>query len=151
MKSIFWLLAASLVLISKAALANLTVDNDYARATPPHANNSAAFMVIHNSNKKEVNLIAASSNIAERVELHTHLMEDGVMKMRQVKQISIPAGSQRELQPGGYHIMFLGLKQPLKEDERVPLRLYFDNGEEITLDTPIKKITMHNKIKHTNH
>ncbi|MFT6984680.1 MAG: copper(I)-binding protein [Psychromonas sp.] len=143
MKSILSLLIAGFLFISNTAFANLTIENAYVRATPPHAKNSAAFMVIHNSNKEEVKLIAASSDIAQRVELHNHLMQDGLMKMRQVKQISIKAKNKTALQPGSYHVMFFELKQPLKDGESVALKLYFDNGEEITVDAPIKKITMH--------
>ena len=132
--------------ICNAALATpLTIDNAYVRATPPHAKNSAAFMVINNGDTKEIKLVAASSDIAERVELHNHVMEDGLMKMRQVEQISIKAENKTALQPGGYHVMFIGLKQALKDGESVTVKLYFDNGEEIIVDAPIKQIKMHKK------
>ena len=133
----------SLLISNSASASPLKIDNAYVRATPPHAKNSAAFMMINNSGTQEIKLIAASSDIAARVELHNHLMQDGLMKMRQVEQISIKAENKTELQPGSYHIMFFELKQPLKDGESVALKLYFDNGEEITIDAPIKKITMH--------
>ncbi|MCG6200258.1 copper chaperone PCu(A)C [Psychromonas antarctica] len=140
MKSIILLLLASTLFISNSAFANLlAVDKGFARATPPHAKNGAAFMMIHNAAKNDINLIAASSDIAERVELHNHVMQDGLMKMRQVKQISIPAGGQQKLQPGGYHIMFLHLKQQLKDGESVAIQLHFDNGEILSVTLPIKK------------
>ena len=149
MKLINRILILASLLISNSLLANtLTVDNAYVRATPPHAQNSAAFMVISNSSKQNINLVSASSDIAERVELHTHIMQDGLMKMRQVAQIEIEAGKQAILQPGGLHIMFIGLKKDLKEKESVTVKLFFDNGEEMTINAPIKKITMHKK--HTN-
>ena len=138
------LLFSGLLLISTQVFANsITVDDAYVRATPPNSKNSAAFMVIKNVGEKEIKLIAASSNIADRVELHTHLNEDGMMKMRQVEEVIIKAEDSAALQPGGYHVMFLNLKQPLKEGGSVSLSLYFDNGDQITLDAPIKKINMH--------
>lgn len=143
MKTFISLFTAALLLVSSQLFAApLTVENIYIRATPPHSKNSAAFMVIKNSDKKEIKLIAADSNIADRVELHEHVMDNGLMKMRQVKDIIIKPESSVKLQPGGYHVMFLNLKQPLKEGESVKLSLSFDNGQQLTFDAPIKKITM---------
>lgn len=143
MKTFSSLFFTGLLLLSTQVSANLlTVEDAYVRATPPNSKNSAAFMVIKNTDKKEVKLIAAASDIADRVELHTHINEDGMMKMRQVEEIIIEAENTVSLQPGGYHVMFLNLKQPLKEGQSVALSLYFDNGEQIRLDAPIKKIKM---------
>ncbi|WP_028863225.1 copper chaperone PCu(A)C [Psychromonas aquimarina] len=138
-------LSAGLLCSSMAFASQLTVDNAYIRATPPHAKNSAAFMVINNAQDREVQLVAVSSDIAERVELHNHIMEDGLMKMREVEQISIAQQGQAELQPGGLHVMFLGLKEELQEGQSVTLSLYFNNGEQIIIDAPVKKIKMHKK------
>ena len=135
------ILFTSLLFLSNAALADpISVERAYVRATPPHTTNSAAFMVIHNTLKKDIKLIAASSDAAERVELHQHIHEDGMMKMRQVEEITIQAEQQVTLQPGGYHVMLFGLKQALKDGDLLQFSLYFDNGEKITLDAPIKKI-----------
>ncbi|MGB5446214.1 MAG: copper chaperone PCu(A)C [Psychromonas sp.] len=144
MKTFTSLLFTGLLLLSTQAFANLlTVEDAYVRATPPNSKNSAAFMVIKNTDIKEVKLIAAKSDIADRVELHTHINEDGMMKMRQVAEIIIKAEDAVLLQPGGYHVMFLNLKQPLKEGQSVAISLYFDNGEQIDIKAPIKKIGMH--------
>lgn len=134
---------------SHCALANeLTIKDAYVRATPPHAQNSAAFMIIKNSTSEKQKLISAKSDIAARVELHNHILQDGLMKMRQVDQITIEAGAEQALQPGSYHIMFIGLKQPLVDGESVQLQLHFDNGEAITINAQIKKITMNNNKTH---
>ncbi|WP_354625415.1 copper chaperone PCu(A)C [Psychromonas sp. MME2] len=144
MKIFNYALILASLLLSNTLLANtLTVDNAYVRATPPHAQNSAAFMVISNSSEQNINLVSASSDIAERVELHTHIMQDGLMKMRQVAKIEVPAKQQAILQPGGLHIMFIGLKEDLKENKSVIVKLLFDNGEEMTINAPIKKTVMH--------
>jgi copper(I)-binding protein len=141
MKKSLAILFTSLMFISNFALANsIIIENAYVRATPPHTKNSAAFMVIHNSLNKEIKLVSASSEIAQRVELHEHIHEDGMMKMRQVEAIRIQSEQEVALKPGGYHVMFLGLKEALKEGSSVQLSLYFDNGDKITIDAPIKKI-----------
>ena len=126
-----------------------SIENAYVRATPPHSKNSAAFMKIHNNSGLTQKLIAASSDVAERVELHSHIMSDGMMKMRQVDAIEVIANDTAILRPGSFHVMFLGLKSPLVEGASVKIKLYFDNGDEIIIDAPIKKITTQKKMKHT--
>ncbi|MFT4836049.1 MAG: copper(I)-binding protein [Psychromonas sp.] len=144
MKTFIALLTSGLLLLSTQLFASpLIVEDLYIRATPPNSKNSAAFMVIRNAHKKEVKLIKAGSDIADRVELHQHIMDNGLMKMRQVKEIIIKAESSIALQPGGYHVMFLNLKQPLKDGGSVTLSLSFDNGQQLIFDAPIKKITIH--------
>jgi len=123
---------------------DLTVSEQYLRATPPHAKNSAAFLTITNHTNNTIKLIAATSDIAKRVELHSHIKQDGMMKMRQVEAVQITANSSTSLQPGGYHIMFLGLNNNLFEGQSVKVTLYFDNGNELNIDAPVKKINSNN-------
>lgn len=144
-------LTCTLLLSSLTQASTLTIEDAYVRATPPHTANSAAFMQIHNSSDTAIELVSASSDIAERVELHSHIMSDGMMKMRQVESIMIDANASAELRPGSFHVMFLGLKSPLSEGNTINLKLYFNNGDEIVIDAPIKKITMQKKtMKHTH-
>ena len=148
MKHLFTLLF-SLILTANSVASELMVSGQYVRATPPHTKNSAAFLSISNHANKTIKLIAASSDIADRVELHNHIKEDGMMKMRQVKEVVIEANSSVTLQPGGYHVMFLGLKNDLKEGQIVNITLYFNNGDEININAPVQKISMsHEKMHH---
>jgi periplasmic copper chaperone A len=142
------LLTATLLLSSLANATTFTIEDAYVRATPPHAQNSVAFMQINNNSEKSLKLVSASSDIAERVELHSHTMNDGIMKMRQIDDVAINANAQVELRPGSFHIMFFGLKSALVEGDTVKLKLYFNNGDEIIVDAPVKKITMQTKHKH---
>ncbi|MCP5077922.1 MAG: copper chaperone PCu(A)C [Psychromonas sp.] len=144
------LLTSTLLFSSLSNAATFNIEDAFVRATPPHTVNSAAFMKISNSSDKPLALVAASSDIAERVELHSHTMSDGMMKMRQIDEVTIDANATVELKPGSFHIMFFGLKAPLVEGEDVKLKLHFNNGDEIVVDAPIKKITMKKKMKH-NH
>ncbi|PKG39500.1 copper chaperone PCu(A)C [Psychromonas sp. Urea-02u-13] len=143
-------LTTTLLLSCLANATTFSVEDAYIRATPPHTQNTAAFMHINNNSDKSLKLVAASSDIAERVELHSHTMSDGMMKMRQVDDIAINANAYTELRPGSFHVMFFDLKAPLAEGTTIKLKLYFDNGDEIIVDAPVKKITMQTKIKH-NH
>ena len=83
-------------------------------------------------------LIGGSSPVAEKAELHTHIMEGGVAKMRPVDAIEVAAGTPTVLEPGGLHLMLIGLNQKLEEGATMPLTLVFENAGEVTLEVPIK-------------
>jgi copper(I)-binding protein len=141
------LFLAGVMGVSQAAdNATVEVTNAYARAVPPSAPNSAAFMLITNHGDSERHLVAAESDVSEVTELHNHINDNGVMRMRQVPRITAPAKGSVELKPGSYHVMLIGLKQPLKEGDAVNLKLKFDDGSEQQLAIKAKKM-MH-KMKH---
>ncbi|MCF7352632.1 copper chaperone PCu(A)C [Vibrio sp. CK2-1] len=135
-------LILSSLLISGSAFAHdgLKYDEPYARATPPNAVNSAVFMTIENHMKVERALVSASTDVAEKTELHTVEKEGDLMKMRQVDRITLPAEGEVVLKPGSYHIMLLGVKQPLVEGETISVNLSYANGETETLEVPVKKV-----------
>lgn len=125
--------------MSQATADDITIDHPWSRATAPNAPNGAAFMTIRNSSSTPARLVSASTGRAERVELHTHRMEDGLMKMRQVEGIEIPAHGAAELKPGGLHVMMFGLKTPLVEGEAFPVELRFENGATRTVEVKVMK------------
>jgi copper(I)-binding protein len=135
--------------VAEKAMAPAIVEAPYARAVPPETPASAAFMLIKNPGDDTRKLVKASSPVAAVVELHTHEMKNGMMQMRQVESITIPAQGQTELKPGGYHIMLIQLQQALVVGENIPLTVEFDDGSTQTLDVPVQEINpmMHN-MKH---
>jgi hypothetical protein len=136
------LLAASL-LFSLGALAatadQVSVDNPYIRLAPPSAPTTGAFMVIRNGGDKDIKVLKADNPASRFTELHTHLNEGGVMKMRQVPAIDIKARGEAVLQPGGLHVMLIDLKAPLKEGDVVPITLSFDDGSSKTVDAKVAR------------
>jgi hypothetical protein len=100
--------------------------------------NSAAYMVLMNESDTADTLIRASTDIAETVELHTVIMEDGVMMMRPVTQIDVPASGETELRPGGLHVMLLGITQDLEEGDTVDLTLTFENAGDVSISAPVR-------------
>ncbi|MEL0660200.1 copper chaperone PCu(A)C [Psychromonas arctica] len=150
MKQLTFLICTLLLSINSFA-SELDISEQHIRATPPHAKNSAAFFTITNNTNKNVNLVAVQSDIAEQIQIHTNINEDGLMKMRQVDTIMIKANSSTSLQPGGYHVMFIGLKNSLTEGQSVDLMLYFDNGEQIKVNTPVQKINPSHKMSEHKH
>lgn len=130
----------TLVTISTLFASSVEVEDSYVRATPPNLPNSAAFMTLKNDSNEDISIIKASSNVSKFVELHTHDMKDGVMKMYQIPKIDISANSQTVLKPGGLHIMFIGLHKPLKAGEEVVFTLEFSNGNTKTITAPVKTV-----------
>lgn len=105
----------------------LEVAGAYSFATAPAQKNGAAFMALQNTGKVDVILTGASSSVAEKVELHTMSMEDGVMQMRPVDQFVIPAGGTLVMAPQSHHIMLIGLKSPLRVGDSFSIQLRFSN------------------------
>ena len=134
------LLIAAFPLLSLAADSALRIADPYVRLVPPNAPASAAFMVISNSGSAPRQLLKAQSPVAKTVELHTHVADHGVMKMRPVASIAVDAKGQVELKPGSYHIMLIDLKQPLNEGDSVPITLIFDDGSSQQIAAPVRRI-----------
>ncbi|MBK8174756.1 MAG: copper chaperone PCu(A)C [Rhodospirillales bacterium] len=134
--------AASTVLLgllsTGAFAADITVEDAFARASAGMVQTGAAFMTLKNSGSVDDKLIAAHSPVATQVELHTHIKDGEVMRMRPVPSIDVPAGGSATLQPGGLHIMLIGLKAPLKQGEQFPLTLSFAKAGEMTIEVPVK-------------
>ena len=134
------LLAAGLM-VSLGALAgaadSVTVQDPYVRLAPPNAPATGAFMVIRNGGDKDVKVIKASNPASKVTELHTHLNEGGVMKMRPVPAIEVKAKGEAVLKPGGLHVMLIDLKAPMKEGDVVPITLGFDDGSSKQVDAKV--------------
>ena len=138
------LLAAGLM-VSLGALAgaadSVTVQDPYVRLAPPNAPATGAFMVIRNGGDKDVKVIKASNPASKVTELHTHLNEGGVMKMRPVPAIEVKAKGEAVLKPGGLHVMLIDLKAPMKEGDVVPSTLGFDDGSSKPVDAKVVRPT----------
>lgn len=104
----------------------------------PGSANGAVYVTITNVGKEADALVSVSSDAAQTVELHEVKNEGGVMKMRPVQKIDLPAGGKIEMKPGGYHVMLLGLKRDLKPDEKVPVTLKFERAGEIRADAAVR-------------
>jgi copper(I)-binding protein len=127
------------VLSSVAAYAgDIIVVDPFARASAGSVNVGAAFMTLKNSGAAADALVAAESPVAARTELHTHIRDGEVMRMRQVSLIDVPAGESVDLRPGGAHIMLIDLKEPLKQGETFPLTLTFAKAGTVTVQVPVK-------------
>ena len=116
------------------------VHDAYVRATPPGQPNAAAYLVLRNDAQRDIRLVSVKADVAEVAEPHSHAMDGGMMKMRRVEHIDVPAGGEIVLQPGGLHIMLMGLVKQLKPGEYVSLEFHFDNGQKQSMRVPVKMI-----------
>ncbi|PLX37353.1 MAG: hypothetical protein C0605_07620 [Hyphomicrobiales bacterium] len=134
------ILTALLCFFSQMALAGaITVNDGWARASIGKARAGIAYLTVQNGGDSADRLIDAAGDVAHKVELHTHIMKDDVMMMRQVESIEVPAGGKAELKPGSYHVMLIGLKAPLKEGESFPLTLTFEKAGPVRIMIHIQK------------
>lgn len=133
------LFAGALAALPTLTLAQMQVEDPYARAASPMAISGAAFMAVTNPTDTDDRIVAATSDVAERVELHTHIQNsDGVMQMVHLEDgIPLPAGETVLLQRGGLHVMFLGLRQPFNDGDEITVTLEFDHAEPLTVTIPV--------------
>ncbi|AIV07810.1 MULTISPECIES: copper chaperone PCu(A)C [Vibrio] len=145
-------LALSALLLSPLAQANLNVmpHEPYARAMAPGAVTSAVFVTFANRSQEDINIVAAETPAAGKVELHDVIKEGDVMKMRQVDHITLAAKETTELKPGSLHIMLFDLKKPLNEGDEIEVTVTYDNDQKQSFTAPVKKV-MAGMKKHEHH
>ncbi|MGI9318505.1 MAG: copper chaperone PCu(A)C [bacterium] len=108
---------------------SLMVGDPWSRPLPEVSINGAAYLSVHNQGAMDDQLIGAETEIAGRVEIHTHVNEDGLMKMIHLEQgVKLPAGEMVNFQPGGLHVMLLGLTSPLTAGKEYMLTLVFETA-----------------------
>jgi len=127
---------AATVLVAPAAIAQITVTEPWVRGTVASQKVTGAFMKLET--KQPVSLISASSPVAGITEIHEMAMEKDVMKMRQIARLAVAPGKPAELKPGGYHVMLLDLKQPLKAGDSVPITLTFEKADKSKQTVEVK-------------
>lgn len=126
----------------------LDVADAYAFATAKTQKNGAVFLSVHNGLEDDF-LVSAESDVAERIELHTHTMEAGVMMMREVERFDLPANGKLSLKPMGDHIMLLGLKNQLNVGETFEMTLNFKNHP--PMKTLVTIVAPGTTLEHKNH
>ena len=155
-----YLIAAGLILLFISGCTNkapehhhhtgIRVYDAWVRAVPPNMKMTAAYMSFHNHSKMEDALLSAETPIAGVVETHTVEENKGVMSMKPVDSIPVPANGMQELKPGGFHLMLIQLKQVPKMGETVSLVLNFKHAGRVEVSAPVKESPMKN-LKHIGH
>ncbi|MYM26452.1 copper chaperone PCu(A)C [Duganella sp. FT135W] len=135
-------LLSLMLLAALPALAQVTVSEPWVRATVAAQKATGAFMTL--TSTQPVTLVGVSSPAAGVVEVHEMKMENDMMRMRQLPSLPLPAGQPVKLAPGGYHLMLLDLKQPLKDGDKVALTLEIEDAKKVrstvVVDAPVKPL-----------
>jgi copper(I)-binding protein len=144
MKNPWFFLSAALLVLPALAQdhekGDIQVRHAWSRATPSGASIGVGYMEIHNRGKQADRLVAATTPVAKRVELHITQREGDVMRMRQVESYEIPARARFALRPGASHLMLFELARPLKQGERFPMTLRFERAGEIEIELEVQEI-----------
>jgi copper(I)-binding protein len=115
----------------------IEIENTWAR--PSATANGAIYLEIDNKGDAADRLVSASTAAAAKAELHTHVMDGNIARMRPVTAIEVTPGSATMLRPGGLHIMLLGLKAPLKDGDTVSVTLTFEKAGKVDVTVPVRK------------
>ena len=117
-------------------IGSVSIGHPYARATAPSQSTGGGYLTLTSKGAPD-RLVSASTTISESVQLHSMRMEGDVMRMREIGSLEMPADTLVELKPGGFHLMFVGLKAPLKVGQSFPLKLKFEKAGEVTVEVKV--------------
>lgn len=128
-------------LISMSAWAEVSVSDAWVKPTIPGTENGAGYFVIHNQGTTAVTLIGVQTQAARAAEVHQHVMnEKGMMRMRRVPELLIGPNEQVVFQPGSYHVMFFGVKNPFRVGETVAFQLQFKDADALDVDAEVRPL-----------
>ena len=133
-------LFVSLFLALPALAGNGMTVEGWARATASKARNGAVYLSIRNDTNAGDRILASQTEVARHAKLHNHIMAGGVMKMRPVATIDVPAHGMVMMRPGGLHVMLTGLKHPLVNGETLPLTVFFEQAGAVNVQVKIMSI-----------
>ena len=123
------------------ATSEITVTQGWSRETAQGQETGGAFLTVTNAGTAADRLTGGSTPVADDVQVHTVDMTDGIMRMRQLNGgLEVPAEGNVTLKPGGFHIMLIGLKQPLKQGETVPLTLTFEKAGPVDVELSVEPV-----------
>lgn len=148
MKNVTSMLIAALLVVAaaparaqEAKAGDLVITQAWSRATPGGAKIAGGYLTIENKGTSPDRLVGGSGDFAGKVEIHEMAMNNGVMTMRPLdKGLTIEPGKTVKLAPGGYHLMLMDLKKPLKQGEKVPLTLEFEKAGKVTLSLDVQGV-----------
>lgn len=133
-------LLLSLLIIGSAQAADVEVSNAWVKETIPGTENGAGYFTLTNQSNEPALLVGASTEAARAVEVHQHVLIEGMMRMRRIPELVIGSGQTIVFQPGGYHLMVFGVKSPFIVGGQVEFTLHFADGDQKTIQADIRAI-----------
>ena len=132
------MLTALLLLLPLTAQAETTVEGAWVRLPPPVADTAAAYMKIENHGDHDIEITGIETDVATSPEFHSMEMHDGMMNMKKMDKVIVPAHGEISFGPGGNHLMLIGLTRALKAGEHLMLTLKTSGGESIMVHAEVK-------------
>jgi copper(I)-binding protein len=123
-----------------ASASQPTIERAWARATPPGVRVGAVYFTLRNPRQAPDHVVSVRSAISERAEIHETKMSGGIMRMRQLTEVTVPAGGVLALEPGGAHVMLIGLRDTLVPGSKVPLVVTFRRAGEVATDVIVRSL-----------
>lgn len=121
------------------AASGIKIENPHLRVTIP-GRPAAGYMTVRNAGGAADTIVSVSSPLAKRIELHTHLMEGGVMKMRQIEELEVPTNGTAEFKPGGNHLMVFGVDESVTPGDAISVTVTFEKAGAIEVEFLVKSI-----------
>lgn len=135
------LIAAASPTLAQDIESPVAVEQPYARQTAPGAYTGAVYMTLYNKSGRADRLTGASSDVADKLQIHEMAVVNGIMQMRELSNgLPISAGGSVVLEPGTYHVMLIGLKTPLTAGESFPLTLTFEKAGKVSVTVPVRAL-----------
>lgn len=136
-KGFAWTTAACSLLSLTAFADGLSIETPWALSLPAVSKNGAVYLIIRNHASETDDLIGGDTPMAQRVELHRHILQDGKVMMHRVEAVGIPGNGSVSFEPGGYHLMLMGLRHSLDAGYRFPLTLRFRRSAELSVQVQV--------------
>ena len=134
------LFASSPVHAQTSGSNTIIIEHPWARATPAGAKTAAAYVTLINTGPSADRLLGATSPVTDKIQFHKESEENGVARMRELQTVEVAAGAKVSFKPGDMHMMMVGLKQPLKEGQTIPLALRFEKAGNIDVTASVAKV-----------
>ena len=132
------LLTTSIASAQHYEAGDVHIQSPWSRELPPTSPNGAVYLTLTNHGTQPDKLLSASTDVAELVEIHSLIIEDGMMKMRRVESVDLPPHKAVLFAPGGYHFMLISLKRPLEADDRFQLSLEFEQNNQALVEVVVQ-------------
>lgn len=134
------LLIVSLLVPIQLLAAEVEVANAWVKESIPGTENGAGYFTISNTGTSDISIVDVDTRASRAIEVHQHVMRDGMMRMRRVPELTLEAGETVVFQPGGYHLMMFGVKNAFKPGDRVEFTLHFSDGDSVSFDAEVRSI-----------
>ena len=125
----------------------IEVSNPYIYKPFVGARSAAGYLIIRNNAHKELNLLQVSTALGRAMLHKTTTTDDGIVKMEHLMEVNIPAGDELIMQPGGIHVMIMGISRPLIVGEKIPAKLKFSNGLEMDIEFTVQEHKKHSDLQ----